>query len=43
MCIDYRALNAMILKNYYSLLRIQNCLDMIEIARSFNKINLTSE
>ena len=43
MCIDYRALNAMTLKNDYSLSRIQNCLDMIETTRSFNKIDLTSE
>ena len=38
MCIDYRILNAMILKNDYSLLKIQDCIDMIETAR-----NLSSE
>ena len=43
MCIDYRALNAMILKNNYSLSKIQDCINMIETARSFNKIDLTNE
>ena len=43
MCIDYRALNAMTLKNDYWLSRIQNCLNMIETTRSFNKIDLINE
>jgi len=42
MCIDYRALNAVTLKNGYPLPKIQDCLDMIGTARSFSKIDLTS-
>lgn len=41
-CIDYRALNAVTLKNGYPLPKIQDCLDMIGTARSFSKIDLTS-
>ena len=43
MCIDYKTLNAVILKNEYSLLKIQNCLNMIETAKSFNKIDLIND
>ena len=43
MCINYKILNVVILKNEYSLFKIQNCLDMIETAKSFNKINLIND
>ena len=43
MCIDYHVLNAIILKNDYSLSKIQDCINMIEIIRNFSKIDLTSE
>ena len=43
MCINYRAFNAMTQKNDYSLSKIQNCLNMIETAKSFNKIDLINE
>ena len=39
-CINYRVLNVLILKNDYLLSRIQNCLNMIETTRNFNKIDL---
>ena len=43
MCIDYRALNALILKNKYLLSRIQDCLNIIETTRNFNNINLIND
>ena len=43
MCIDYSALNVLTLKNDYLLLRIQNCLNIIETTRNFNKIDLISD
>jgi hypothetical protein len=42
MCIDYRALNQVTLKNGYPLPRIQELLDQIGNARVFTKIDLTS-
>ena len=42
-CIDYRALNVLIFKNDYLLLRIQNFLNIIETTRNFNKINLIND
>ena len=39
MCINYRTFDIVILKNEYLLLKIQNCLNMIEITKNFNKIN----
>ena len=43
MCINYRILNIMILKNEYLLLKIQNCLNIIEITNNFNKIDLIND
>ena len=43
MYINYRAFNAVIQKNDYSLSKIQNCLNMIETMKSFNKIDLINE
>ena len=43
MYINYRAFNAVIQKNNFLLLKIQNCLNMIETAKSFNKIDLINE
>ena len=43
MCIDYWVLNSVTVQNDYSLSKIQNCLDMIETATYFSKIDLTSE
>ena len=42
-CINYRVLNVLILKNDYLLSRIQNCLNIIETTRNFNKINLIND
>ena len=42
MCIDYRAFNAVAVKNGYPLLRIQDCLDRIGRCRFISKIDLTS-
>ena len=42
-CINYRAFNVMIQKNNYSLSKIQDCLNMIETMKSFNKIDLINE
>ena len=39
-CIDYRAFNILTLKNDYLLSRIQNCWNIIETTRNFNKIDL---
>lgn len=41
MCIDYRALNAVTVKNGYPLPRIQECLDLIGKARYLSKLDLT--
>ncbi len=41
MCIDYRALNNITVKNEYSLLWIQKCLDQIDKAWYLTKLNLT--
>ena len=43
MCIDYKILNAIIQKNDYLLSKIQDCLNMIETARNFSKIDLISD
>ena len=43
MCINYKILNVVILKNKYSLFKIQNCLNMIETTRNFNKIDLIND
>ncbi len=40
-CIDYRALNNVTVKNEYSLLWIQKCLDWIDKAQYLIKLNLT--
>jgi hypothetical protein len=42
MCIDYRNLNAMIVKNKYPLLRIDDLLDQLWNAKFFSKIDLRS-
>ena len=41
MCIDYRTLNAVTVKNGYPLPRIQECLDLIGRARFLTKLDLT--
>ena len=43
MCINYKTFNAVTFKNGYSLSKIQDCLNMIKTAKTFNKIDLTSE
>jgi transposase InsO family protein len=42
MCIDYRALNSLTVRNGYPLPKIQDCLDVIGNAKYFTKIDLTS-
>lgn len=42
MCIDYRELNKIIVKNRYSLPRIDDLLDKLQGARFFSKIDLRS-
>jgi hypothetical protein len=42
MCIDYRTLNSMTIKNKYSLPRIEDLLDMLKKAKFFSKIDLRS-
>ena len=43
MCIKYKTFNIVILKNEYLLLKIQNCLDIIETTKNFNKIDLIND
>ena len=43
MCIDYKTFNVVIFKNDYSLSKIQNCLNIIETAQSFNKIDFINK
>ena len=40
MCIDYRELNKVTIKNRYHLPRIDDLLDQLQVARMFSKINL---
>ncbi|GJZ43595.1 hypothetical protein Tco_0590850, partial [Tanacetum coccineum] len=42
MCIDYRELNKLTIKNRYPLLRIDDLFDQFQGARSFSKIDLQS-
>ena len=42
MCIDYRALNAVSVRNTYPLPRIQDCLDQLHGSRFFSKLDLLS-
>jgi len=42
MCIDYRALNKITLKNWYPLPRIIDLLDQLQHAKYFTKLNLKS-
>jgi hypothetical protein len=42
MCIDYRTLNSMTIKNKYPLPRIEDLLDRLKKAKFFSKINLRS-
>ena len=42
MCVDYRALNNVTVKDTYPLLRIQECLDAFKGSKYFTKIDLTS-
>ena len=43
MCIDYRILNAVSVKNKYSLFRIQDCLNKFDSVTHLIKFNLTTE
>ena len=43
MYINYKTFNIMILKIEYSLFKIQNCLNIIETTKSFNKIDLIND
>jgi hypothetical protein len=42
MCIDYRALNKVTIKNRYPFLRIDDMLDQIQQAKFFTKLDLKS-
>jgi hypothetical protein len=42
LCVDYRALNAVTIKNKYSLSRIDDLMDQLRQAKFFNKIDLRS-
>jgi hypothetical protein len=43
MCVDYRALNKVIVKNQYPLLRIDDLFDRFLGAKVFSRIDLRSE
>jgi hypothetical protein len=43
MCVDYRALNEVTIKNKYPLPRIEDLFDQLKGARVFSKIDLGSE
>ena len=43
MCIDYRILNTVNVKNEYSLLKIRNCLDKFDFIIHLIRFNLTTE
>jgi hypothetical protein len=42
MCVDNRALNKVIMKNWYPLLRIDDLFDRLSRAKMFNRIDLRS-
>jgi hypothetical protein len=42
MCIDYRELNKVTIKNRYPLPRIDDLLDQLQRAQVFSKVNLRS-
>ena len=42
MCIDYRELNKVTMKNRYPLLRIDDLLDQLQGVRVFSKVDLRS-
>jgi hypothetical protein len=42
MCVDYRALNEVTIKNRYPLPRIEDLFDQLKGTRIFSKINLRS-
>ena len=42
MCVDYRTLNDVTMKNKYMLLRIEDLLDQMRDTRVFSKIDLRS-
>ncbi len=42
MCVDYRALNKITIKNRYPLRRINDLLDQLQKARYFSKLDLKS-
>jgi hypothetical protein len=42
MCVDYRALNEVTIKNKYPLPRIEDLFDQLKGTRIFSKINLRS-
>jgi hypothetical protein len=42
MCVDYRALNRVTVKNVYALPRIDECFDRLNGAKFFSKLDLTS-
>jgi hypothetical protein len=42
LCIDYRALNKITIRNHYPIPRIDEILDQLKVANFFNKIDLNS-